>query len=400
MLHIVRHYKPDVVYLFITKSLWEGNERFEGHKNFDWENIIKFVHPEIQVKVEVFDIMDEHDFDSYKDIFHEKIEELKHQYNTDEILLNVTSGTPQMETTLCLEYITYPENKKCIQVASPARSSNANFDYSKYEDVEIDIEIVNEEETKHESRCKEIEIISFREAMLKGQLRSLIENYDYEAAYQLLVPNTSFKNRKQLMDKLRKYNTSIKNHQVIEEIDNKKLKYYSQKVLFHYWLLRIKEERNDLAEQLIRIKSVAEYILMSYFKRKYRDLLIEKGFNIKLNLNYKPEIIEQYKNVLASNGMLFQPNANIGLVSYKYLLEVLESESSIYNYTNDILKINELRNNVAHNLEELKIDKAVMDNIKNAMNALKELILIVFDDINEKDLTLIYDVNDKLEELL
>lgn len=400
MLHIVRHYKPEVVYLFITKSLWEGNQRFEGHKNFDWENIIKHVHPSCEVIVDVEDVENAHDFDSFKDIFHEKIETLSDQYNPDEVLLNVTSGTPQMETTLCLEYITYPENKRCIQVASPMKNSNAGSQYSKHGDVEIDIEIVHEEEQKHESRCKEIEIISFRETMLRAQLQAMIAHYDYEAAYQLLVPHTTFKNRKQLMDKLRRYNMSIKNHKVLDEIDEKKIGYYSKKIVFHYWLLRVKEERRDLAEQLIRIKSVAEYVLLRYFERKYKGLLQEKGMNVKLNTNYDDKFIEKYTNILASNGMTYQPQANVGLVSYANMLEILESQSTFHQNVLQILKVNALRNNVAHNLEELKIDKQVNDDIKSAMLALKSMILDTFNDIKDNDLLLIDDINKSLEELI
>ena len=32
MLHIVRHYQPDIVVFFFTESIWEGNKNIPGRK--------------------------------------------------------------------------------------------------------------------------------------------------------------------------------------------------------------------------------------------------------------------------------------------------------------------------------------------------------------------------------
>ena len=70
MLHIVRHYQPDIVVLFFTESIWEGNKNIPGRKNFDWESIILKVSPGTKVNIKVDNIKYENDFDSYKDLFH------------------------------------------------------------------------------------------------------------------------------------------------------------------------------------------------------------------------------------------------------------------------------------------------------------------------------------------
>ena len=47
MLHIVRHYQPEKVVLFFSKSLWEDyqveNKIFQGHQHYHWEKIVQEV---------------------------------------------------------------------------------------------------------------------------------------------------------------------------------------------------------------------------------------------------------------------------------------------------------------------------------------------------------------------
>ncbi|MFV0557492.1 MAG: type III-A CRISPR-associated CARF protein Csm6 [Enterococcus sp.] len=186
MLHTVRHYQPERVILFFTQSIWEGRFAKAGHQAYDWQKIIQTIAPKSQVELIQKEIAEEHDFDGYKEIFHQQLSQLRQAHPSAEILLNVTSGTPQMETTLCLEYITNPQKLTCIQVAKPIASSNARRKFATPEEQEIDLEIVNQEEQAHASRCKEVAIISFKQTMIRKQLESLIDNYDYEVAIRLL----------------------------------------------------------------------------------------------------------------------------------------------------------------------------------------------------------------------
>lgn len=96
--------------------------------------------------IKVDSIKYENDFDSYKDIFHFYINEIRTKYSDAEILLNVTSGTPQMESTLCLEYISNPHNMKCIQVSTPAPIEGPKRSFAKLETVTEDLNKVNANE--------------------------------------------------------------------------------------------------------------------------------------------------------------------------------------------------------------------------------------------------------------
>lgn len=198
MLHIVRHYNLDKVVLYFTRTIWEGNENRKGHKIYEWEKIIQTVSPNTEVEIIIENVDNAQDYDVFKEKFHKYLKIIEDSYEDCEIILNVTSGTPQMESTLCLEYIVYPENKKCVQVSTPTKDSNAGIEYSNPKDKVEEFEIVNEVEKKSEKRCKEINILSFREAMIRSQILGLIDNYDYEGALNLVSNQKSFRNGKLL----------------------------------------------------------------------------------------------------------------------------------------------------------------------------------------------------------
>lgn len=248
MLHIIRHYKPKKVVLFFTESLWEGNDIRYGHKNYDWETIIHAVSPNTEVSKIIRKIDNAQDFDSFKEEFHYSINTIEQQYPEEEILLNVTSGTPQMEATLCLEYIVYPDSKKCIQVSTPEKSSNANLSYANPQNTLEQLENVNHNESLSEARFKEIEIISFREAMIRSQLLSLIDNYDYEGALNLINLQKSFRNKRKLVQILDEITQNIKTHKVFPDIQNKYSDETQAKLLFHFLLLQMRYNRGDIAE--------------------------------------------------------------------------------------------------------------------------------------------------------
>ena len=69
MLHIVRHYKPDVVVLFLLKAFGMVIEIYLDVKLRLGKHCFK-VSSRTKVDIKVDSIKYENDFDSYKDIFH------------------------------------------------------------------------------------------------------------------------------------------------------------------------------------------------------------------------------------------------------------------------------------------------------------------------------------------
>ncbi|EGQ0309665.1 type III-A CRISPR-associated CARF protein Csm6 [Staphylococcus pseudintermedius] len=403
MLHIVRHYKPEYVYLYFTESIWKGTERIPGRKSFDWESIVQSVSPTTKVKLIIENITHEHDFDSYKETFHDHIQQIRDSHDEPEILLNVTSGTPQMESTLCLEYITYPEQKLCIQVAAPDPSNNGMRHFANPNRQLEELAEVNQRELNAATRSRVINIISFREAMIRSQLKELIKHYDYEAAYHLINENPEFRNSKILKEELLALTKQIKTHTVFPEIMEKYTNKDLQKVLLHYLLLNMRYKRQDVAETLIRVKSIAEYILRYYIDQKWPGFIIDKKGKpyITHNTSKNSALVGKYKLYLLQQGKNFDAKYTVSLPAYIDIIVALDQKSPFLNASQSIININDLRNSIAHQLEPLKLEsKKNMEKIKKAVEAIPTMISHSFPDMRKEDFDFLEYKNEKLIGLL
>lgn len=402
MLNIVRYYNLDKVVLYFTRTIWEGNEKRKGHKAYDWEKIIQTVSPNTEVKIIVEDVENAQDYDAYKEKFHKYLKVIEDSYEDCEIILNVTSGTPQMEATLCLEYIVYPENKKCVQVSTPTKDSNVGIEYSNPKDDVEEFEMVNEIEKRSEKRCKEIDILSFREAMIRSQILGLIDNYDYEGALTIINQQDSFRNKKKIKNILAEITKSIKLHRIFNEINSKYSDENLKKVLFHYLLLQMRFDRNDIAETLIRVKSIAEFLAEYYLRRNNSEILVLEKGKVKLN-NKNEDFLENYKSHLTQKGKEFKNEKDdyLNLPAYTDIFEVLYPQSELLQNLKHVLNVNGLRNKVAHGLESLSLSQnGSSTQIKNAVYAVKDLLCIIFPNVDNSDFGYFEKKNTEIRELL
>lgn len=402
MLNIVRYYNLDKVVLYFTRTIWEGNEKRKGHKAYDWEKIIQTVSPNTEVKIIVEDVENAQDYDAYKEKFHKYLKVIEDSYEDCEIILNVTSGTPQMEATLCLEYIVYPENKKCVQVSTPTKDSNVGIEYSNPKDDVEEFEMVNEIEKRSEKRCKEIDILSFREAMIRSQILGLIDNYDYEGALTIINQQDSFRNKKKIKNILAEITKSIKLHRIFNEINSKYSDENLKKVLFHYLLLQMRFDRNDIAETLIRVKSIAEFLAEYYLRRNNSEILVLEKGKVKLN-NENEDFLKNYKSHLTQKGKEFKNKENdyLNLPAYTDIFEVLYPQSELLQNLKHVLNVNGLRNKVAHGLESLSLSQnGSSTQIKNAVYAVKDLLCIIFPNVDNSDFGYFEKKNTEIRELL
>lgn len=184
MLHIIRHYKPDKVYLYITKEL---DYRHKDNGDNRYEIAIKKFHPNCEVR-NIFSELEEDDVnkhDAFMKDFNKYIKEIYEDNKDYEILLNTSSGTPQMKTNLLLEVITSDIKLIPIQVDTPNKKANFEDKFS-FEDLGK----IDEIEENKNKRCYEAKILIFKRVKIKSQIESLIDNYEYSAAYKLFSDNS------------------------------------------------------------------------------------------------------------------------------------------------------------------------------------------------------------------
>ena len=399
MLHIVRHFKPSHVYLYFTESLKEDIEI----NNNEWEEIIQSVSKETKVKSISEDIEFPNDFDAYKKSFHKEIKQIHKNHPEETILLNITSGTAQMESTLCLEYVTYPDYKKCIQVSRPDHAKPLQ---EKNVTVLEQLEQVNSNESNSNSRASEVEIYSFREAMIRNQVKMLIANYDYSAASQLLKDQKGLRYGKVIKKEVDILLNSIQQHEVFPEMKEYNLDETLTKLIFHHQLMDMGIKKGDIANVLIRGKNIAEFVCQLYintFKDENNNELVitDKDGKPFINKDYSEDFMKEYQKYLKQKYLKYDDkkfegifNRYISLPAYEDLMAVLKKFDSsndklkeISIIVKTILETNNLRNNVAHNLNGLVLDKHKRRmKIEDLPSNIKDLILLIYSLSNENEI--------------
>lgn len=184
MLHILRHYAPvDRVFVFLTKEM-EDKETESGC----YTKGIQKVAPQCKIEFIRSGITEPHIYERLtvlQDVFQEKYE----QYPNEEWLLNLSSGTPQMKSVMSLIGLDHPQ-VKAIQVFSPAKGSNNKSHPEKTpEMLEMLYHFNDDDDPSSSNRCNEPELSLLKKHSVKMQIISLVENYEYEGALQLLRLN-------------------------------------------------------------------------------------------------------------------------------------------------------------------------------------------------------------------
>ena len=150
MLHILRHYQPERVVLFYTQDMAE-----KEHRDHRYTRAIHRTASDCVIEEIFTDIQEAHLYESFSQILPQEVLRLRSENQGAQILLNLSSGTPQMKTVLAM-LAADMENCVGIQVAAPSRTSNrANEATQDAEDIDALLENNFDEEEGAENRCDE-----------------------------------------------------------------------------------------------------------------------------------------------------------------------------------------------------------------------------------------------------
>ena len=287
LLHIFRCYKPDEVYLFMSKeilALHEKDNRYlycldrlaeRQKRSYKYEIIAR---PEME-NVQEFDYF-------YRD-FREIIQLImKSMTSEDQLLLNISSGTPAMKSGLLVLKTLGEFPCKAIQVVTPERKMNEHI--HKGYDVELLWELDEDNSENYVDRCSEVKCPTLSMLQQENLIKKLIREYDYHAALEIAktLPGESTKTYLDLLEMASK--RLLLDFSGVDQI----LQHNSEYVLpvrdsgirkyFEYALsLQVKLNRCEYADFIRGISP----ILMDLFERvlekqtglKLRDYCVQKG---------------------------------------------------------------------------------------------------------------------------
>ncbi len=273
VLHIVRHYRPDVVYLYLT-------ERFEPGDIF--EDCVKRLHPSCKVERIFSGIADPSDFDLLAADFSNRLDEIAQRHKNSEIILNISSGTPQMIASLCLEAVNGKYKALPVQVKTPKKGSNAGTGHdSRDTNVDVIFDCLLDQLPGEENRCVEPGIIGFRKALIRAELISLISAYDYTAASRLLRLNEKFfPGEIRLAVEHAVHRMALKKksaEKIAKELQEfTKFELYpvkntdAKKIIEYYLVVDIKQHTGELTEFVLRLTPLLTELMRCFMDRFYR----------------------------------------------------------------------------------------------------------------------------------
>ena len=157
MLHILRHYKAVRVVLFYTQDMEEKERR--DHR---YTRAIQRVAPHCAIEEIFTGIRDAHLYESFSKVLPQEVLRLRETYPEHTLLLNLSSGTPQMKTVLAM---LAADTEGCVgvQVSSPTRRSNRRNEVTQdAEDIDALLENNFDDEEGAENRCEEPPLGIFR----------------------------------------------------------------------------------------------------------------------------------------------------------------------------------------------------------------------------------------------
>lgn len=183
LMHICRHYKPDVVYLYLSREIAEIHRKDNRYVK-SLELLGEFIHHKFDIRiVENDNMVDVQQYDIFYDEFRKIIREIEEEKDAeDQLLVNMASGTPAMKSALLVmatlaEYRFLP-----IQVSSPQKKSNLEYEERIEYSIADNFDVNFDNESDAENRCQEVKCMKLMMLLKKDIIKKHLHSYDYRAA--------------------------------------------------------------------------------------------------------------------------------------------------------------------------------------------------------------------------
>ena len=391
LLHIVRVYRPEkIVLVHSERSLTKHDKLVKALKS------IKDYSPEIiqdggvlpDEQVAIFDKM----YDTVSSI-------VKKYISDDEIILNISSATPQIISAMFAVNRISDFNVTAVQVMTPQQKSNEGLRHDNQEDIDTLIETNLDNQSDYENRTLKDTGSKFSQDLTKRNLKALIDNYDYQGALELLEKQKqkSFPNIKELRKKLTEISDTIKIQGMPDKIVKANLSTQAKSALNSYLNIDRNHKQGNIAEVLIRVKSLVEFILENYLNNHFLDVITYKEDGKPfLNASKYPEILEKFQEDAKMRCQEYH-SGYLSLPAYIGILKFFKPKHGLLEHIYKIQEINKVRNQVAHSLQAF--DRKNLKKVSSAVFASKQILLASFD-IDNHWFSFYEDLNQEIKKLL
>lgn len=197
MLHIVRHYNPEDIIIFLTEEMLKKSSLDDRYCRavMKQAEVLGRDISRLTIRVIESGIQDPSDFNGFSQAYQAALKQINETNPDAEILINVTSGSPQMIATASLLASSGFMGKSytCVQVVTHKKSSGSQTPYT-FEYSESAIADLLDNDPEADNRCRIPDIQFFERIKLREQLVELLNQYDYSGAARLVDQSKGFFN--------------------------------------------------------------------------------------------------------------------------------------------------------------------------------------------------------------
>lgn len=294
MLHICRNYKPDRVILYLSGEMYQHHMQ-DNRYVYCIEQLSKKINHKFEVEIISRENLKEvQDYEYFYEDFRQCIKNiLENMECNDELLLNVSSGTPAMKNALVVLATLAEFPFKSIQVSTPLKRSNYMDENMNTYEVEEQWECDEDNENKSSnSRCEEVKSMNLVKLLKINILEKHLLAYDYPAALEVAKDIEKDISQKALM-MLEQAGARVqldtrKVNEISKSIEYQPMPVKKQEdcdLLEFVLLLGVKVARKEYADFIRAISPVVFELFVRFLKRQCRvdimDYCYEKDNIIK-----------------------------------------------------------------------------------------------------------------------
>lgn len=374
MLHILRHYHPDKIVLFLSKEMVEKEEN-----RGVYTKAIKSVDETVAIELIKTDLVNVHKIDALMPMV-DNFYRLREEYPDTEILLNLSSGTPQMKEIMSYLSIEY-DDVIGIQVDSPQKSSNrSEAALQDDEDIETAIECNIDSEASSPCRCHEPHLNYLKRNRLKLELITALRSYDYSkakmlfASYQNTFPqntrtddgiNIALKHAQNRLNL--KYNDAIKiccrvgSDSITSVYDERKIIELDEYLM----LMEVRLKQGQIEDFILKISPFMSRLMRLYLakywdvrwcnvEREFKERL-KKGFKKRYKIDkglFEKEYPELYRSWAKKNKAYRKAYIEYSLYNLLNMIRDMKNvDSTLLSQLESIREVEqEIRNELAHEM--------------------------------------------------
>ena len=363
LLHLARVFRPEkILLIYSERALLKENNILLAL------NSIEGYSPVIKKDERLISNSEVFIFDKMYEILNNVV--LKYSRDDEDLILNLSSGTPQMKSALFTINRLNDINVRAYQVITPSHSSNEGIRHDNNLDINYLISTNLDNRKDFEKRILEDKAEKFQKTLIKRTMKDLLNNFDYESLYDLSMRYRvlSKSKMKKIISLLQDLTEAVKYQKLLKVVNQTDYCEKEKKLINSYLIILLQANRELVSEVLIRSKNIGEYACELYLEKNYPDLIFWKENRPYLNS-------ENYLNIedklLNNEDIHYRKEQYLNIHLYIKILEELNGNEELIESLNKLSGYNQQRNKVAHGLSEISASQV---NVRKIVNLCYQIV--------------------------